>query len=81
VEPVIATPQSHHVVPNLPVLEAEITVFLSIIRIHSLSNNVCIGQPVVVIAVWDRRILIGEVDVRLHTGIVVRKTQCNPARS
>jgi hypothetical protein len=26
----------------------------------------CVGQPVVVIARWDRRVLIGEVDARLH---------------
>jgi len=52
-------------------------VFLGIIHFHNLSN-VCVGQPVVVIAIGDRRILIGEVDVRLRVGIVVRRTQCNP---
>ena len=78
-ELMIATPQSNHAIPNLPILEAEVTVFLGIIRVHGLSNNVCDGQPVAVIAMWDRRILISEVDVRLHIRIVVQRRQCNPA--
>ena len=45
VEPLIATPQSNYAVPSLPV-----TVFLSIIRIQSLSSNVCVRQLVMVIA-------------------------------
>jgi hypothetical protein len=42
-------------------------VFLGIICIHSLSNNVYVGYLVVVIARWDKRILIGEVNARLHS--------------
>jgi hypothetical protein len=49
-------------------------VFLGIIHIHSLSN-VCVGQPVVVITMGNRRFLIGEVDVRLRVGIAVQRTQ------
>jgi len=81
VEPVIATPQSNHAVPNLPILEAEVTVLLSSIRFRSLSNDVCVGQPVgsTTGRVWH--ILISGVGVRLHIGIVVQRTQLQFCRT
>ena len=70
-EPVIATPQSNYIIPNLLILEADVTVFLGIIRTYSLSNNVYVGQPVGMMSVRVRHIFISDVGIRLHFGIPV----------
>lgn len=72
-QPVIATPQSSHPVPDLPILEADVTVFIRTIRIRCLPYDVRVGQLVVIITVWVRRILISDVYVRLHAEIVERR--------
>jgi hypothetical protein len=70
VKPVRATPQSNHAIPDLPTLETDVTMSLGTIRIRCFSNDVRVGHPLAIIAIWVGRIWISDIDAGLHVEIV-----------